>query len=256
MSVNRPRGVTILAFVFLTLAWLGIVVGIAIITTRDQRFLGLAFLIVSGLAILAGIGLLRMKSWGRILSLIIGVGTIPLIFGIVVVWYLMRDVKYDFEETGGVEAGRGVPAPKPVTVEEDLRAERTALKDMIHKIDAKFEAGRLTPRRYMKSYVKHSKQLAIIEAQLAKYDKNISAPRKLKCLYCGSKIPQDAEFCSSCGAARVRCTVCNLDIVSGEQFIKCPHCSTLSHRDHLLEWIKVKGFCPNCLEKLGEIRAV
>jgi hypothetical protein len=77
-------------------------------------------------------------------------------------------------------------------------------------------------------------------------------PIVLNCLYCGSEIPKNAKVCPSCGAARVMCPVCNLDIVFGDLFIKCPFCGILSHRDHLLEWIKIRGTCPNCKKKLSE----
>jgi hypothetical protein len=73
------------------------------------------------------------------------------------------------------------------------------------------------------------------------------------CLYCGSEIPKNAKVCPSCGAERVKCSVCNLDIITGEFFVKCPHCGALSHRDHLLEWVKIRGTCPNCKKKLSEI---
>jgi transcription elongation factor Elf1 len=76
---------------------------------------------------------------------------------------------------------------------------------------------------------------------------------KAKCFYCGLEIPRDAEYCPHCGEARVRCSVCLGDIASGEQFVKCPYCGILCHRDHLSEWIKVKGYCPNCRQRLKEI---
>jgi len=70
--------------------------------------IGLIFIVFY---ILAAIGLLMMKNWGRILALIVGifdiiggifalfaiVGLIPLIIGIVIVVYLSGDVKYEFE---------------------------------------------------------------------------------------------------------------------------------------------------------------
>jgi len=76
------------------------------------------------------------------------------------------------------------------------------------------------------------------------------APRKPHCMYCGSGVPEDAKFCPLCGKVIARCSVCNLYIASGDRFVKCTHCGVLSHRDHLLEWIKIKGYCPNCKGKL------
>ena len=42
------------------------------------------------------------------------------------------------------------------------------------------------------------------------------------------------------------CMVCQLPIHITEEILKCPRCITLAHTSHLLEWIKVKGSCPNC----------
>jgi len=43
-----------------------------------------------------------------------------------------------------------------------------------------------------------------------------------------------------------RCIVCNLPIDEFEETLNCPNCSGLAHTTHLLEWTKIKGFCPNC----------
>ncbi|MBS7249398.1 MAG: DUF2127 domain-containing protein [Candidatus Freyarchaeota archaeon] len=76
-----------------------------------SHFFVVCIVIFSGLYLLAGVGLFMMKNWGRMLALILGilnivggifemfslVGIIPLVFGIIVLVYLMGDVKYDFE---------------------------------------------------------------------------------------------------------------------------------------------------------------
>jgi hypothetical protein len=73
-----------------------------------------AAVIIAALFFITDVGLLRMKSWGRILALILGIlsiiggaigliaigsylGIIPLIFGIIAVAYLFSGVKNDFE---------------------------------------------------------------------------------------------------------------------------------------------------------------
>ncbi len=54
--------------------------------------------------------------------------------------------------------------------------------------------------------------------------------------------------------AGVRCMVCNLIISpSKDEIIYCPHCSSPAHRTHLIEWIKIKGFCPNCKREIKMI---
>lgn len=47
-----------------------------------------------------------------------------------------------------------------------------------------------------------------------------------------------------------RCEVCNLSIYASEETLDCPECHQLAHRSHLLEWIKIKGFCPTCNVKI------
>ena len=43
-----------------------------------------------------------------------------------------------------------------------------------------------------------------------------------------------------------KCSVCELSIYLSDDTLMCPVCDESAHRDHLLEWIKVKGNCPNC----------
>ncbi|NVM30165.1 MAG: hypothetical protein HWN65_15080 [Candidatus Helarchaeota archaeon] len=42
------------------------------------------------------------------------------------------------------------------------------------------------------------------------------------------------------------CIVCNLSITEFEEQLKCPSCFSLAHQTHLLEWAKIKGYCPHC----------
>ncbi len=52
----------------------------------------------------------------------------------------------------------------------------------------------------------------------------------------------------------LRCTVCNLIVKSTEEeIVYCPYCNSPAHRPHLIEWIKIKGFCPNCKKEIKMI---
>jgi Zn finger protein HypA/HybF involved in hydrogenase expression len=42
------------------------------------------------------------------------------------------------------------------------------------------------------------------------------------------------------------CCVCKLPMTPHKAEAWCPHCFARAHRSHLLEWVKIKGFCPNC----------
>ncbi|MHA1377770.1 MAG: zinc finger domain-containing protein [Candidatus Helarchaeota archaeon] len=50
-----------------------------------------------------------------------------------------------------------------------------------------------------------------------------------------------------------KCMVCGLPIKEEQEHEKvyCPHCLNAAHKNHLLEWIKLKGTCPLCLKKLS-----
>ena len=93
-----------------------------------------------------------------------------------------------------------------------------------------------------------------IEVSLRRWSTPTS--ESVKCLYCNSEIPKDANFCIFCGRARTRCSVCNTNIVPGDSIVGCPHCGAQGHRDHFLEWIKIRGTCPNCKEKLSRLDVV
>jgi hypothetical protein len=43
-----------------------------------------------------------------------------------------------------------------------------------------------------------------------------------------------------------QCIVCNLPMQPGSDIIECPSCHNKGHRREMLEWVKIKGFCPVC----------
>lgn len=73
----------------------------------------------------------------------------------------------------------------------------------------------------------------------------------MSCVSCGFSFPAELDICPECGEERARCSVCQLDIVFGDDLVRCPYCGVPSHRDHLLEWIRIKGFCPTCRKELS-----
>ena len=58
------------------------------------------------------------------------------------------------------------------------------------------------------------------------------------------------EVCPNCGIDTVLCSVCKLPISFGSEHLECYHCQNVAHKEHLLEWVKVKGTCPVCQQKL------
>lgn len=56
-----------------------------------------------------------------------------------------------------------------------------------------------------------------------------------------------------------KCAVCGLQIREGQQMVYCPNCGNPAHYTHLAEWVRVKGTCPICrnrvnLRKLKPVR--
>lgn len=49
------------------------------------------------------------------------------------------------------------------------------------------------------------------------------------------------------------CMICKSPSKTVEEIIECPYCQTSFHKDHLLEWIKIKSSCPFCGEKLDKL---
>ncbi len=46
------------------------------------------------------------------------------------------------------------------------------------------------------------------------------------------------------------CVVCKKSIDAGSEYVYCLNCGNPGHRRHLLEYIKVRGICPNCKARL------
>jgi len=60
-----------------------------------------------------------------------------------------------------------------------------------------------------------------------------------------------AEKVVTTKSKQLRCIVCNLVInPSNEEVVYCSHCHSPAHRSHLIEWVKIKGFCPVCKKEI------
>jgi uncharacterized CHY-type Zn-finger protein len=46
------------------------------------------------------------------------------------------------------------------------------------------------------------------------------------------------------------CMICKLPFKPQQEIARCPMCQSLFHRDHIFEWLKVKGKCPVCQQQL------
>lgn len=79
---------------------------------------------------------------------------------------------------------------------------------------------------------------------------NVDKEKLMNCPSCGKALYKEGNFCPYCGFKLERCIVCNLTIGKEDEITRCPYCSGIAHRDHMLEYIKVKGQCPICGKEL------
>jgi hypothetical protein len=70
------------------------------------------------------------------------------------------------------------------------------------------------------------------------------------CPECEATLLAEATVCPHCGKSRPACIVCHHPIEFSDSILVCPHCRGQAHRIHFLEYLKVKGTCPNCQREL------
>ncbi len=46
------------------------------------------------------------------------------------------------------------------------------------------------------------------------------------------------------------CAICKLPITKYQDYLKLPCCKALAHKEHILEWLKIKGTCPHCKTRI------
>ncbi|MHA1359942.1 MAG: PCI domain-containing protein [Candidatus Helarchaeota archaeon] len=78
-----------------------------------------------------------------------------------------------------------------------------------------------------------------------------TATKQQTCPFCNAAITTITDNCHECHAKFAKCGVCNL-VIGNEESITCPFCNNPSHTTHLLEWLKIKGYCPVCKHPLSE----
>lgn len=79
---------------------------------------------------------------------------------------------------------------------------------------------------------------------------NSGMTKLMDCPGCGRALYWDVIFCPFCGYKLKKCMVCKLIIEKEQEIVRYPYCDGLAHRDHILEYVKVKGQCPSCGKRL------
>jgi endogenous inhibitor of DNA gyrase (YacG/DUF329 family) len=89
----------------------------------------------------------------------------------------------------------------------------------------------------------------LLKAPIIPFQK-LGKKKLFDCPGCGKALYEESNFCPYCGFKLEKCMVCNLIIDKYQEISKCPHCASLAHRDHLLEYLKIKAHCPMCGKEL------
>ena len=72
------------------------------------------------------------------------------------------------------------------------------------------------------------------------------------CPNCQLRLPQHTTHCMNCDATFNQCEICKFPIVGLDEQIECPNCLSFFHKREFLEWIKIRGHCPNCNFKMNQ----
>jgi len=68
------------------------------------------------------------------------------------------------------------------------------------------------------------------------------------CLNCGNFLEVTDDSCPACGTPLPVCIVCFTPFKKGDIIVQLPCCSNYAHKEHLLNFYEIKGYCPKCLE--------
>jgi hypothetical protein len=122
----------------------------------------------------------------------------------------------------------------PITSTENLLLEILSLNPDI---------GEYSPLEQV--FIKHTE---IAESTISKMYSPIAMLQT--CPHCDNKQSVLIKHCTECKKELSICQICKRGFTDNEVSIKCPHCLNHFHRNHLLEYVKIKGDCPVCKERL------
>ena len=110
----------------------------------------------------------------------------------------------------------------------ELESEKSALEDLLRNLDEKYRSRKIEVKEYYELYKEYKKELYLVEKRLREFKVKLGLRGTLRCMDCG------------------------LEIKSGEDIVFCRYCNSPAHREHLLEWLHIKGICPYCRHFLRE----
>ena len=110
---------------------------------------------------------------------------------------------------------------------------------------------------FIRSKVKKEKPPSLPEEESieqideTKVDEEITdTDRIFSCSSCGAIMTLSDENCPSCGSSKPVCVVCLSELNEDDIIVKLTCCSSYAHKDHIDNWVSVKGHCPKCLKEI------
>ena len=79
---------------------------------------------------------------------------------------------------------------------------------------------------------------------------------ELFCYFCDALLENVDDggplICLNCGKKTRKCEICKNYMVANEELVQIIVCGHIFHKDHLIEWMRVKDICPVCKEQVDE----
>lgn len=94
------------------------------------------------------------------------------------------------------------------------------------------------------------KELQELEEAEAKMIEDTESDKIFYCSNCGALMTFSDDNCPSCGSAKPVCVVCLSDLKNDNVIVKLTCCSSYAHKEHIDNWVSVKGHCPKCQKEI------
>jgi len=137
-----------------------------------------------------------------------------------------QELPFTFRRESAVEVPKLSEEEKRILFE--LESEKSALEDLLRNLDEKYRSRKIEVKEYYELYKEYKRELYLVEKRLKEFKVKLGLRGTLRCMVCG------------------------LEIKSGEDIVFCRYCNSPAHREHLLEWLHIKGICPYCRHFLRE----
>jgi predicted transcriptional regulator len=131
---------------------------------------------------------------------------------------------------------------------KELETRKEKILSIVSKIKKDYQKKELTASEYFQMFQDKNEELMIINQII---EERISRKMK-KCYYCQEIIDVESSICPYCKKEVPICSVCKRKIYNGSEVLACPNCNAKAHSNHIREWLKSIGSCPNCKKHLLE----